>query len=614
MEENTNNLSQNIIFRIAIFAASLSFFGAIIYLVWSLNAWACLLVLLLSISLQITLYGKAKKIEISKIKPKLFWLWIIILVGTEFLILRTSATTNSIVSPFSVIPQSFWLLLIPLIIILIIKSKNKSIIFFYGLFVLLILSISAIIYKIGFGFDPFIHLTAMEIIADKGFILPKTIYYSGQYGLILPFNKLLGINLDILNRFVLPILSALILPLTIKKSLRVKNKTIIIALILGFSFLTFLTPQNLGWLFLLITVLWTFSKQNKDYRYYIGLSIMALAAFFCQPLAGLPAIIIVTKEIILLYKKDQYKKILLGILYLSSVLIIPLIFIISKQGNFSEAMNLSLIKDFVRNIGLPNKQNIVLNFSYLYSFNKFIIFIALVIYGFLSRKNKDYSNIIIPGTLALGALISSSLDFSLISYEQNNFPIRLLTAAGIILSPLAILALNNLAKKVAKKDLLTKTSATIIVTIFICSAIYQSYPRYDRYFNSHSYSSSISDAKAIESIENKTKEPYIALANQQISVLALQKNKFTGYLKNDIFFYPLPTSGPLYQYYLKMVYQSPGKTTAIEAMDLVEVNEAYLILNNYWTDYKKIKVKAILEADDYWEIDDGKISVFQYKK
>jgi hypothetical protein len=48
------------------------------------------------------------------------------------------------------------------------------------------------------------------------------------------------------------------------------------------------------------------------------------------------------------------------------------------------------------------------------------------------------------------------------------------------------------------------------------------------------------------------------------------------------------------------------------AMKLTGVDEAYFVLDDYWTNSKKISTLAEAEADAYFAIDGGKDMVFYY--
>ncbi|MCG2695722.1 hypothetical protein L6248_02210 [Candidatus Parcubacteria bacterium] len=139
----------------------------------------------------------------------------------------------------------------------------------------------------------------------------------------------------------------------------------------------------------------------------------------------------------------------------------------------------------------------------------------------------------------------------------------------------------------------------IFAAILISTSLYLSYPRFDHYFNSRCFSTSKNDIEAVNWIENNTESDYIVLANQQVSAAALREFGFKKYyspplidkergLGGEVFYYPVPTGGPLYQYYLDMVYEKPSRETMTKAMDLVGVSEGYFVLNKYWWAFDKI--------------------------
>ena len=116
-------------------------------------------------------------------------------------------------------------------------------------------------------------------------------------------------------------------------------------------------------------------------------------------------------------------------------------------------------------------------------------------------------------------------------------------------------------------------------------------------------------------IASQATQKYIVLANQQTSVAALKELGFDNYLKTpagEIFFYPIPTGGQLYGYYLDMVYKKPDQQIMQSAMKLAGVKESYFVINKYWTFSNRIIAEAKLQADTFWNINNGEIYVFKY--
>ena len=154
----------------------------------------------------------------------------------------------------------------------------------------------------------------------------------------------------------------------------------------------------------------------------------------------------------------------------------------------------------------------------------------------------------------------------------------------------------------------------VLIAFFVTASHYFSYPRFDNYFNSHGFSTSPSDIKAVRIIDEMGGDNnYIVLANQQVSAAALSEFGFKKYYKNDIFYYPIPTASPLYQYYLKMAYEKPDKKTALAAADSVGADKVFFVINKYWTKFPKIADEAKEEADEWKEVDNGQVFIFTYK-
>ena len=101
-----------------------------------------------------------------------------------------------------------------------------------------------------------------------------------------------------------------------------------------------------------------------------------------------------------------------------------------------------------------------------------------------------------------------------------------------------------------------------------------------------------------------------------MATAALHEFGFAKYFNTtagEQFLYSIPTGGPLYQYFRKMIYEEPKKQWMIEAMNFAHVEKAYFIHTNYWAPAAEIRDKAKLEADSWWEIDNGRVWVYEYK-
>lgn len=632
--------------NIWIFFSSLAICGAVTYSLYSLNTLGTALTILASLVLTWTLKLKRKNNNYAKITTKrkdkkLFFSYFVFAINlavniSVVIILYFHSSNAALISPWTQIPSIFFVLIIisNILIILNFHQKNnnhlKHILFSSYLF--LIFSIAAIIYQLGYGFDPHIHYAALKEIIKNGVILPKTPYYLGQYSIIVALQRITNINLNIINIWLLPIGAALSIPFLLSQLHKNRKNnngawmSSLILLILGFSPFIITTPQNLSYLFLLATIIFVY--KNEKTRLSI---ISALATFCIHPLAGISAIAI-TSIHCLQNKKEKNKLIKLFLkpaFYISALVICLNLAIWSISG-----FNYPSFNNFQLSLTLPAFRNMgpyLLSISYALISNQAWLIIALAaMLIFLKNKiwqdrdtiEKEKAKLIsiITLTTLLVYLLSSNFNFpALIAYEQDGYTKRLLIIAMIIALPLFWELFYFLYKKSLLKHKKQQLIIALGITMLLTISLYGSYPRFDKYYNSRGYSTSKGDFEAVilaESLANN--ENYIVLANQQVSAAALKQfgfqNRYFNTANNEFYFYSIPTGGQLYQYFLGMSYQQANRDTMIQAMNYAQVNKAYLIINHYWWASDKIIAEAKISADRWIKIDNGNNYLFEYSR
>jgi len=529
-----------------------------------------------------------------------------------------------------VLPAYFFLLYALLTLVLIVsiyKNNNLSILLLSSHY-FLSFGVALIVFRVGFGFDPFIHEATLNVIDKLGYILPKPLYYLGQYSLIIIIHKLSFIPIAWLNTFLVPFLSAVFLPFTIKKVLRAwfkDNKkiylTIILLLIFPISFLTISTPQNFSYLLLLIIILLGLVCSHP--RDLITLYVLSLAAITIHPLAGIPALLFTLAITIHHSNIKEIKTNLYRIVFFFGVAALPLAFHFLERSTLSTS---SQTTNFVwpsifslPNTFLPNSESIILNFVYFLAFNQKFIILAISTAGIIiAYKHREHCRIfglylLMSISLFLSYILTSLLPFNfLIFYERANFSNRILLISVLFLLPFILLALHGFVIRVLKNNKFIKTAWLILLVLLITTSLYLSYPRFDNYHNSHSYVTSQRDIDAVKWIDKSADDDFVVLSNQQVSAAALHEFGFKKYYKQNIFYYPIPTGAPLYQYYLDMVYNKPSYNTALMAMDLAGVDTAYFVLNKYWWAFPKILAEAKLEANSWQKFGNNEVYVFTY--
>lgn len=549
------------------------------------------------------------------------------------IILIACRSDRALISPWQVVNYSFfWLYgLASLFLILILKKEELSAnlkISLLSAHYFISSAVALIIYKIAYGFDPFVHQATMDLIAAKGLVLPKTPYYLGEYGFIIIIHKISGVSIAFLNKILVPFLSACLLPPALYRFTS-NFLTVLFLLILGSSLFTLTTPQNLSYLFLVLTVLAGLSRTSLP---RVGL--LALATAVIHPLTGLPAL---SWTAWLAYRKYRNRldaaaqKISLTILWLFTSLALPLALIWAGGGSLKKITIFwsSFLESLKKLGGLPGsagREDWLLNAVYFLAANYNILLILAIIASLIlfykkprndEKKETMAGLIFINSGLVIAYLLSAQIYFTeLIDYEQAAYAERIPIIIAIFFLPFLLITLKQLITKIQGEKKLTQGLWLIFGLSLLVASLYLSYPRFDKYWNSRGYSTSASDLAAVQAIDQDARpETYLTLANQQVSVAALAEFGFDHYYQTSVgplYFYPIPTGGPLYQYYLDMVYKNPGRANLKGACALTGVKKIYLVINKYWHQSGRLINEAKLSADHWWTINND-VYIFKYR-
>ncbi len=311
-----------------------------------------------------------------------------------------SRSDQPLISPWQVIKPAFFVSYTLASLILILASvsdelKTNAKLFLISLHYFLSLLIAVIIYKIGYGFDPFIHQATMELIDKKGLVTPKTPYYLGQYSLIIIFHKISGLSIYFLNKLLLPCLTAFFLPLATLRYLKSffinPNDTdnnhnnssrflaLIFLLILSVSPFIVTTPQNLSYLFLILTILNGLKEKNLSWAI-----LLALATAAIHPLTGIPVLGWVAWLIFQKYQTTLSPikaRIIKITLFSANALILPFSLFVAGGANF-KIINLNLFslldpfKKIFSGLSMSGNEDWLFNFIYFFN-NNYNLFLIL---------------------------------------------------------------------------------------------------------------------------------------------------------------------------------------------------------------------------------------------
>ena len=684
------------IFIIALCLPSLV--GAIIYYFFVLDEQGIIMTALISILLFLIIlifiifnYGKeykdldkkyAKKylpwLNTEKTEQEIFFNIIYFLVyfalfSLSFYILLYSAIDTAIISPWQIVSKYFFIFysLATLVLFFSIFKKNSLNLLLIILHYFLSFSVCIVVYKIGYGFDPFIHESALDLIQKTGSITPKTFYYTGQYVLEIIINYFSNWSLVVINKMLVPVLAAILLPATLNYAFKKYfPNQYFLALILGllvlpFSFFIITVPQNLSYLFLILIIVLSLNKINRIDL--ITIYFLAFTSLVIHPLVGIPAVLFsiilnlryatanlkLDNKINKIFIKQQ-KYFYIFIFFLMSIVHPVIFYFLGKDSwEIEKIFNKELFNlpwKLLVSFQIPSQENFILNAIYLIGFNKIVILVVLVFFGILinyktfllskckittaslKKLTKDFinynyidemllkkqnfsPNIYLYSFLSLGIayLFTRNINFDyLINYERGDYANRILVVGFLFLLPFIFTVFYWFFKKIIIQNKVVQIIFLFFIVLLITNSLYLSYPRKDKFFNSHGFSTSFVDIAAVNWIHrDANNSDYITLANQQVSAASLREFGFFKYYQENIFYYSIPTGGVLYSFYLDMI-KNPQRDIMKKAVDLVDVKTAYLVVSKYWWASKKIIAEVKLEADSWQEIENGEIVIFKF--
>lgn len=509
------------------------------------------------------------------------------------------------------------------------------------------MSVTSILYPLGYGFDAFIHRATEQWIFENGFILPKAPYYIGQYSLVVVLAHLSSLPLKLIDSYLLPILSSLLLPTIVFSSIQKsfpKLQNFVpflfwIIYFLPFLFFSLTLPHNIVVFLTLITIFCLLLSVSKQFPLWI-LFLFSFAAICTHALVGIPLFIVLFFYVLVLRIENVKKiKFLLFTLVIALALLLPTLFTLNAIRTHTTLPaignpldKISTLKEmFARPYWYADHSNWYLETLYLSErlIVPFFLFCALLGTIFL-EKEKQNKNYWIFTTSFLGFVVSaftlaSSIVFpDVVAYEQKDYPLRLLRVSLLFLIPSAMFGIHILLQKIQTFQVIQKhkkfafSFLILLLSLTFTCILYLSYPQRNIKARFPGYNVTSADIKAVEWIHARHNDyNYIVLANQLVSAAALDTYSFAKYFsteKGDVFYYAIPTGGKLYEYYGAMIYRGQKREYMEDLMNYVGVSTSYFVVNSYWGNSAAIIEGASQTADEIHPIENGKIWVFVYHK
>ncbi len=646
--------------------ASLTLLGGLIYYFFSLsNPFLLGALFLFNVALLFAPAASQEKIALTK-RPALAWqsfkqrvknlpsplspnlaslaaplfLLLLILLTTALLSHRTAQALRS---PWTKMPANFfpfYFLLSFFLLIILLRSQLKEKIIFLWLYYFFSVSALLIVYRLGYGFDGFLHIAAEKAIWQKGVILPKTIYYLGQYALVIFLAKIFWLPVSLVDKFLTPFFFAFFVPyFWLKNGEKIfpperKNVTYLFAallLLFPYSSFTFSTPQNLANAFFLIFLSFLLPHCEKENcpPNLLLLFFLSATIFIIHPLSGIFAFLasgfFVLQKIKPKLPPRLFKASLI-LYFFCWALALPLAFWLSAYLlKLNIAWRWPALLSWIKTAGglkiyFVNNFHYFLNFVYFYAFNFYLwCFLAAAALGliFWPPRKRFFYFYAFSATFLSFFILKMFFSFRfLVNYEQGDYAARAREIAFYFLYPLLLFGLLAIQEKIQKKSRLALLGFLCFLAAWLTASFYLSYPRQDSYFTSHAFNTTASDFQSVQWLyrQNLNKK-YLVLADQQVAAAAIEKYGFQPYY-GEQFYYSLPASSFLYQEYLKMLHH-PSRQELLKIkkrFSRYHIQHVYLILNSYWWNAPAIKKKIAPLAQKVWQIKNNTIFFFDLTK
>lgn len=558
------------------------------------------------------------------------------------------ATTAAIRTPWEVLPPGILLAFVCIFAAAwLVAWRGRSIVltwFFTTSFFVLIALITPLLYPIGFGFDGFLHRASELILFQTGSLEPKPFYYIGQYTLVTWLARTLLLSVQTVDTFLLvgcmtllPAAVALRISADEKRFFTVLEQVgitlvAVLALIPLKPWIT-TTPQSLAYLMGLGALL--LATLPEKMRSSFPAFTLGLWSVAIHPLAGLPLFggTILALSRAWLRHLPRIRTASSVCLALGTALIVPLAFFVHSRlsgiqiewdasGIFSVAEWRTLGTMLIAPpLGIALWPDWAAFIEYLFPF----ILLTFAVIGLwrqaertesVQQTTHTYAWICLTGVLVMlaawGMQQAATFTF-LITYERQDYIQRLFFIGQLLLLPAALSGYARVWKHAKQQPALPFFAFVLFMIAWQGARIYRAFPYHDATHIEHGWNTSQAALEAVRWIEHDSKnQPYTVLADQSVSAGAVAELGFKRYA-DDVFFYPLPTGGKLYQVFLRAATTEAKTEDIEEAARLGKSSLVYVILSDYWWQAEEVAKHLEQLAGHSYRVEGGGMRVYRFE-
>lgn len=532
-------------------------------------------------------------------------------VGAIFVLshARDAATKLAIRTPWAILPPGTILALLFIVSGLWLfvwwKRSSTHAWIVSSLFFLTLALITVLVYPLGFGFDGFLHRESERLLFATGTLHPKPLYYIGQYTLVTWLARTLNLSVQTIDAFLLTgIIPLVTATLALRRSRWIGAYILALVLLVPLRPWITTTPQSLAYLVGLSGLLLASTSSATVHRW--PALILGAWSVAIHPLAGLPLLggIILTLWCSELALHRIARSIGAFIITLGIALIVPLAFVLNSHAGTQVTWHLQQIASLewlraLRDLFLSPALRISL-FADWANFVEFLtplLLTLLAVVGSIHTRHAAHATespdetstasswLAAAGllTIFVAWLMQQAATFAfLIDYERQDYTARLILVGQLLLIPAALAGFVLMWERVKRGPALVLYSLLVFAMAWQAARIYRALPYHDATHIEHGWNVSAADKEAVRWIDRDAGgEPYTVLADQSVSAAAISELGFKRYA-GDVFFYPVPTGGPLYQVFLRATSNDVTGDDLRKASALGQSKRVYVVLNSYW--------------------------------
>ena len=507
--------------------------------------------------------------------------------------------TGDLVMHFWTIPgRLFWALFLFQTIIAIVlclrEARFRTPLIVSHLF--LQVSLAAIVYVHGYGFDPFLHEAAIRTIQETGTLLPKTPYYIGAYGLVAFLSWTTTLSVNTILHWLGPVTFAILPPLTLATTpffqTAPRRGTHAVAGFLGLSLVPIsmylmTTPQGLVYVLALVTILLSF-EQNANQRFWRQLPFVVIALsihpFLSLSLAAYSAFQWLLTNTTLLARISRWA------LVAANIFIYPVLLLVAGYQQ-TRAWTVSLQSPFSF-LKLPQTHEYYHPATDLF-FATGVWYIPLLwmiaLWAIVITYKRRSRLFFVSTTFAAVHLASFFLLLIIrpsgLLNDLNYLELirRVLDLSWLFLLPLVLEAFEvGIAAIRKERSILVGSSAVVTILLLIAARLYTTYPVRTDYLYTRGFQRTSDDVSTVELV-SQTNGSYVVLGHQPLAAEAIRARGFFAYRHGE-FVYSIPSANKdgLSRRYEELIAH-PSVTVLERVQRDFQVDHVIVVIPSYWT-------------------------------